>query len=81
MDESKDSLSQEELQQRMQELEDREKALDEKESKLQKAEDKLTRAKYNLYEHIDVSLHTMNIIVAVIAVALVIAILVGIFYK
>lgn len=79
--ESNEPLNQEELHQRMQELEEREKALEEKESKLQKAEDRITRAKYNLYERIDVSLNTMNIVVAVIAIALVVAIVVGIMYR
>ncbi len=81
MSESKESLNQEELQQRMQELEQREKVLEEKESKLKKAEDRITKAKYNLYERIDVSLNTMNIVVAVISLALVAAIVIGIIYR
>ena len=59
----------EELEQRIQELEEREKALEEKEIELKQKESKFTGAKY------------MNIVVAVIAVALVIAIVAGVIYR
>lgn len=71
----------EELEQRIQELEEREKALEEKEIELKQKESKFTGPKYNLYSHINVSLKTMNIVVAVIAVALVIAIVAGVIYR
>lgn len=74
-------VSPEELEQRMQELEEREKALEEKESELKQKESKFTGAKYNLYSHINVSLKTMNIVVAVIAIALVLAIVAGVIYR
>ena len=75
------SYDTEDLEQRDKELEEREKELEEKENKLKKAEDKISRAKYNLYEHIDVSLETMNKIVVILAVALAIAVVVGIVYR
>ena len=55
--------------------------LEEKEIELKQKESKFTGAKYNLYSHINVSLKTMNIVVAVIAAALVIAIVAGVIYR
>lgn len=78
---SKEILTAEELEEKQRQLEEREKELDEKESVLHKAEDRITKAKYNLYDRIDVSLGTMNKVVAVIAIALVIALIAGIIYQ
>ncbi len=75
MSEEKEFL---ELEQRQKELDEREKQLEEKENQLKQKENKLTMVKYNLYEKINVSLHTMNIVVAVIAIALMVAIVVGV---
>ena len=55
--------------------------LEEKEIELKQKESAFTGAKYNLYSHINVSLKTMNIVVAVIAVALVVAIAAGVIYR
>ena len=74
MTDTQKPVNPEELEQRIHELEEREKALEEKEIAF-------TGAKYNLYSHINVSLKTMNIVVAVIAVALVVAIAAGVIYR
>ena len=83
MEENKNSeiLTAEELEEKQRKLEERERELDEKESTLHKAEDRIAKAKYSLYDRIDVSLGTMNKVVAVLAIALVIALIIGIIYR
>lgn len=81
MTDTQKPVNPEELEQRIHELEEQEKALEEKEIELKQKESAFTGAKYNLYSHINVSLKTMNIVVAVIAVALVVAIAAGVIYR
>lgn len=78
---NQENLTVEELEEKQRRLEERERELDEKASKLHKAEDAIAKAKYSLYDRIDVSLGTMNKVVAVLAVSLVIALVVGIVYR
>ncbi|WP_337603750.1 hypothetical protein [Anaerotignum lactatifermentans] len=81
MTDTQKPVNPEDLEQRLQALEERERALEEKETELKQRESKFTGAKYNLYSHINVSLKTMNIVVAVIAIALVLAIVAGVIYR
>lgn len=81
MTDAQKPVNPEDLEQRIQALEERERALEEKETELKQRESKFTGAKYNLYSHINVSLKTMNIVVAVIAIALVLAIVAGVIYR
>ncbi len=81
MTDAQKPVNPEDLEQRLQALEERERALEEKETELKQRESKFTGAKYNLYSHINVSLKTMNIVVGVIAAALVIAIVAGVIYR
>ncbi|MFR7987256.1 MAG: hypothetical protein ACLU41_03045 [Anaerotignum lactatifermentans] len=81
MTDAQKPVNPEDLEQRLQALEERERALEEKETELKQRESKFTGAKYNLYSHINVSLKTMNIVVAVIAIALVLAIVAGVIYR
>lgn len=81
MTDAQKPVNPEDLEQRLQALEERERALEEKETELKQRESKFTGAKYNLYSRINVSLKTMNIVVAVIAVALVVAIAAGVIYR
>lgn len=81
MTDAQKPVNPEDLEQRLQALEERERALEEKETELKQRESKFTGAKYNLYSHINVSLKTMNIVVAVIAIALVLAIEAGVIYR
>ena len=66
----------------VQTIEEKEAQLDQKEAELKEREQKLsileaavTGAKYNLYDRIKVSVRTMDIFIAVVAVALVVAII------
>ena len=77
----KERLTEEELLAKQRELEAREEALQRKESKLQKIEDKITKTKHGMYDRIDVSVATMDKIIAVVGGLLLIAVFAGIFLK
>ena len=69
----------EELDQREAELKEREQTVEKKERELSMMEASIVGAKYNLYERVNVSLGTMNVVVGGIAVVLVVTLLVAIF--
>ena len=75
----KEPMTEEELLAKQRELEEKEAALQQKESKLQKIEDKITNAKHGIYDRIDVSVATMDKIIAVVGGLLIIAVFAGIF--
>ena len=77
MEENK-NLSEEQLAEREAELYRSDEELNQRERKLSTLDEKVIGAKENLYSHINVSLKTMNIVVAVLAVILVVCIVVGI---
>lgn len=77
----KERLTEEALLAKQRELEAREEALQRKESKLQKIEDKITKTKHGMYDRIDVSVATMDKIIAVVGGLLLIAVFAGIFLK
>lgn len=74
-------LTPEALEEKQRELEEKEKALGKKESLLKKAEENITKKKHNLYSKIDVSLNTMDRVIAVLAIAAVMVLFVGMFLK
>ena len=71
-------LSEEELLRKEQELEKKEKELKKKESMICKAEEKILHTKFDIYSRIDVSLATMDKIIAVSVVLIIIAIIAGV---
>ena len=71
-------LTESELEKRKEELDKRERELDRKERKLNSLDEKVIGVKENIYSHINVSLKTMDRVVAVLAVVLVLCIAVGI---
>ena len=77
----KERLTEEALLAKQRELEAREEELQRKESKLQKIEDKITKAKHGMYDRIDVSVATMDKIIAVVGGLLLIAVFAGVFLK
>ena len=77
----KKRLTEEELLAKQHELEEREEELQRKESKLQKIEDKITKTKHGMYDRIDVSVATMDKIIAVVGGLLILAVFAGIFLK
>lgn len=71
-------LTEEELAAREAELEQREREVEIKEKKLNTIDDKVVGMKESIYSHINVSLKTMDRIIAVLAVILVACIIFGI---
>ena len=71
-------LTESELEKRKEELDKRERELDRKERKHNSLDEKVIGVKENIYSHINVSLKTMDRVVAVLAVVLVVCIAVGI---
>ncbi|MCD8036353.1 MAG: hypothetical protein LUE88_03085 [Clostridiales bacterium] len=81
MDDNKlteNKMTEEELAQKQAELEQKEKELEEKYKNYKSLDEKVVGVKESIYSHINVSLKTMNIVVAVLAIALVVCIVVGI---
>ncbi|GFI61289.1 hypothetical protein IMSAG049_00446 [Clostridiales bacterium] len=80
-DMQQDILTEEDLLEKQRKLEEKEEELKIKESKLKKAEDRISKAKYGLYDRIDVSVGTMDKIIAVLGILLLISLFAGIFLK
>lgn len=74
-DKAAEELKAQELEQKERALAEKEEELAQKESMIQKAEERITNAKYSLYDRIDVSLGTMDRVIAILAFVLVAAIL------